>query len=137
MIVSRHMINSMYSYKSRNFIFFILLFFSGQTIGATFINCCYDLDKTFESSEEESCQVMLLKIDSHQMGMDSEHSLSMFNAQDEHECSHQCDSCIAANVIIQDVSSNFQPTHLPSIFNYQLLLPVSNLESPFRPPISA
>lgn len=137
MIVLRHMIYSMYLYISKNFIFFILLFFSGQTIAATFINCCSDLDKTLGSSEEEHCQGMVMKSDSNQMGMDTEHSISMFNAQGDNECSHQCESCIAANVIIQDVRRNFQPTQLSSIFNYQFLLPVSNLESPFRPPISA
>jgi hypothetical protein len=115
-----------------------LLLFCGQTLAASFLNCCAgmaEMENDFDHASNE------MQHDFHNdlslVETDEPNSMSMRMSDHKQECDHQCDFCIVAPIALEDFNKPHKLFRSAYKFFYDLILSANTTESPFRPPIFA
>ncbi len=116
-----------------------LLLFCGQTLAASFLNCCAGMAEMGNDFNHVSSDEM--QHDSHNdlalVEADEPHSMSMGMSDHKQECDHQCDFCIVTPIALEDFNKPHKLFRPANKFHYGLILSANTTEAPFRPPIFA
>lgn len=129
----------MTNFRHRFLIYFLLFAFSGQVAALPLLSCCNEMEHGTESNSVDH---------DHSMSMDHHMDSDMNSTMDietqlladsgNHDCNNQCGFCITTSVVMSDADflpKTIQNYHLNSAYN--LILPSSSSDNPFRPPITA
>ena len=129
----------MNNFQYRFLIYFFLVAFSGQVVALPLLSCCNEMNHDTESNSIDHGHSMSMDhhMDSY-MNSKIDSETQLLTDSGNHDCNNQCGFCITTSVVMVDADylpKTIQNYYLNSAYN--LILPSSSSDNPFRPPITA